>query len=117
MLPVFFTAALTAAFPYFRIIYMTNELDFIELPWEIVSLDLEPSPVFEALPFQWKCIVRYTSDEYEGHEVVATTVETIQKNYLEGRKLYITAQLPIIEVDGRKTTIRPDWFPKKLFFD
>ena len=117
MLPVFFIPALTADDSSITIDYMTNELDFIELPWEIVSLDLEPSPVFEALPFQWKCIVRYTSDEYEGHEVIATTVETIQKNYLEGRKLYITAQLPIIMHNGRKTTIRPDWFPKKLFFD
>ena len=116
-MPVFFTTALTADDSSITIDYMTDELDFIEHPREIVSLDLEPSPVFEALPFQWKCIVRYTSDEYEGQEVIGTTVETIQKNYLEGKKLYITAQLPIVLHNGRKTTIRPDWFPRKLFFE
>lgn len=96
---------------------MTDELDFITSPWEIESLDLEPSPVFEAIPFQWRCRVTYASDEAEGLPVAGFRTETIQKNYLEGKKLFITADLPVVIQNGRKTVVRPDWFPKKLFFD
>ena len=94
-----------------------NNLDLILPPWEIVSLDMVPSPVFEAIPLQWKCIVDYVDDNYQGHDIVEFTTETIQKGYYQNKKLFITAKLPLIMVNGKKTVIRPNWFPKGFFFD
>lgn len=95
-----------------------QNLDFITPPWYLESLELEPVPPYEAVGLQFSALVLFEGDTFEGRRVVGTTTEKIMYGYLEGKKLYITVELPVTEDgDGRRNTVHPGWFPHRgLFF-
>lgn len=95
-----------------------QNLDFITPPWYLESLELEPAPVYEAVGLQFVAKVSFDAESIEGKPIVETTTENVMYGYMEGKKLYITTEIPIIvDDDGRKRTVRPEWFPRHgLFF-